>query len=143
MNAYFIEFISKSNKFMSEMLALWDFWLNNKECVQILPTMYSVPNIPEVIYENYDDYNSIFDAASLGIYLGGMDPHHTNGKIVKGLKWWHSLIDYTQYKYKWELDNLNRNIPYIFNIQTNNWIKINNLHIHSKMLTDCLSKQIF
>jgi hypothetical protein len=142
-NKEFMEFITKSNKFLSEMTSLWDFMIKNKNSVQILPTIWPNDDILYIAYDNYNYYNnSIFDAAALGIYLGGMDPYHTNGIIEKGLKWKYSLIDYTQYNYKWELDNQGRNIPYVFNTQNNMWIKINNLHVHSKQLKDCLSKPI-
>ena len=134
----FLDYIIHSSKFMTEMTALYEFWDNHKDVVEILPTIWTSNN-PEISYENYNTYDSIFDAAAIGIYLGGMDPHHTGGVIVKGLYWHHSLINYTNYTYKWELDEQGRNVPYIFN---NKWIRINNLHIHSKKLDDCLSKPL-
>jgi len=142
-NNSFLDYITYSSKFMSEMGALYEFWNENKDIIQILPTIWSSPTIPNVVHENYDKFNNtIFDAAALGIYLGGMDPHHTHGVIIKGLKWHHSLLDYSIYKYEWRLDEQERNVPFVFNTDNNMWIKINNLHIHSKQLADCLSKQL-
>ena len=62
---------------------------------------------------------------------------------VKGKKWHHSLLDYSIYQYEWRLDEQERKVPFVFNTDSNMWIKINNLHIHSKQLADCLSKQLY
>jgi DNA topoisomerase IB len=40
------------------------------------------------------------------------------------------------------IDDKGRNIPYIFNNIDKKWLRINNLHIHSKQLSDCFSKPI-
>ena len=138
LNKSFLDFIINSSKFITEMTAIYEFWDNHKDVVQILPTIWP-SNYPEISHQNYNIYNSIFDAAAIGIYIGGVDPVHTNGIIKKGQYWHHSLINYTNYKYKWEKDEQGRNIPYIFN---NEWIRLNNLHIHSKKLDDCLSKSV-
>ena len=42
-------------------------------------------------------------------------------------------------KFKWEKDDRERKIPYIQNTITNEWTRINNLHVHSKDLKSCLS----
>jgi hypothetical protein len=95
--------------------------------------------IPSEASSHFDMYgNSMFDAASLGIFIGGMDPHHTGGVIQKGLRGKWSLLDYTKYSYKWEMDAQGRNIPYILGPSTT-WLRINNLHIHSKDLKPCMS----
>jgi len=141
LNDSFLHYISTlSTDCIVEMGGLFDFYEHNKNDIQILPTLWKIPSVPKIIYENFDDYNSIFDAAALGIYLGGIDPIHNKGIIKKGLKWWGSLLDYTIYEYDWKLDESGRKIPYILHPDTNEWIRINNLHIHSKKLDDCLSK---
>jgi len=89
---------------------------------------------------NYEKFgNSTFDAAGMGVYLFGCDPYHSKGVIIhnNSEKTW-SHIKYSQYEYKWERDSKNRNIPYI-NFGDGNWIRINNLHIHSKDLKSALS----
>lgn len=142
----FTEFCSKyirtDTGFIHEMGALFRFWAVEKERVQILPTHWSPAHAPvsEVVpaetHRCYDTYeNTIFDGAGLGIFIGGMDPYHTGGRIEK---WKHRPclcdIDYRQYKYEWRKDEQGRNIPYVFTGVE--WIRINNLHIHSKDLRD-------
>ena len=49
-------------------------------------------------------------------------------------------IDYTQDKFEWKNDEEGRRIPYIYD--GTKWLRINNLHIHSKDLKSGLSKQM-
>lgn len=136
-----IHFILSTNLFLTEMTALYEFYTTHKDSVQMLPVHWTDQTIPIEAHCCYGNYgNSIFDAAAMGVFLGGADPIHTDGVITKGLKNQWSFIDYTHYKYKWEVDDKGRNIPYIFD--GNTWIKINNLHIHSKDLSSNLSKPI-
>jgi hypothetical protein len=131
-------YIATNTGFLSEMTVLYEFWEANNNRIQILPTHWNADNVPHETHMNYDKYqNTIFDAAALGIYLTGTDPFHNNGVIVKGQKWQWSAIDYTKYMYIWQQDDKNRNIPYV--LCGNTWIKINNLHIHSKNLKPYLS----
>jgi hypothetical protein len=136
------KYIQIETGFIHEMGALFKFWEVEKHRIQILPTHWSPTHapvaaiVPTQTYENYDMYNkSIFDGAGLGIFIGGMDPYHTKGHIEK---WKHRPclydIDYTVYKYEWRKDEEGRNIPYVFTGVE--WIRINNLHIHSKDLRD-------
>jgi hypothetical protein len=132
-------FIEFSTGFIDEMTALYKFWEKNKARIGMLPVHWDSDSVPPVASEHYDKYNgSIFDAASLGIFIGGMDPHHTGGIIKKGLRGKWSLIDYTHYTYKWDVDTAGRNIPYIQH-PNGSWLRINNLHIHSKDLNPCMS----
>jgi FkbM family methyltransferase len=138
---YCIHFILNTNLFLTEMSALYEFYNTHKETVQLLPVHWTDPNMPIEAYENYNNYgNSIFDAAAIGVFLGGADPVHTQGVIVKGKKNQWSFIDYTKYEYKWQADDKERMIPYI--LHGNIWLRINNLHIHSKDLVSNLSKPI-
>lgn len=126
-------FINTTQKHLNEMTALYEFWKLNKNDIQILPTHWQ-PSISTIASEHYNKYESIFDSAPMGIYLGGIDPYHTNGIIEKNKYWWANDIDYTGYNYVWKKDECGRNIPYI------DTIKINNLHIHSKDLESHVSK---
>jgi hypothetical protein len=130
-------FVVERDGQINEMTALALFHETNKEIVQILPIHWSPTEYPVEYSESFGLYNSIFDSAALGIYFFGIDTYHTEGKIVKYKKWWGSLIDYTIYNYQWKFDDNGRNIPYIWNGTI--WIRINNLHIHSKLLTPALS----
>jgi hypothetical protein len=131
------DYISNSNNFLTEMETLYIFWEKNKDIVQLLPIHWNVEP-KDLCCKNFDLYQSIFDAAPIGIFLCGKDPYHTNGRIVTGQKWSGSLIDFTQNRYDWKTDENNLKIPYILN--HDKWIRINNLHIHSKNLLPYVSK---
>jgi len=138
---YIIYFISIRNDFMTEMTTLYRYYELSKDSVQILPTYWKKENIPQMANENYGLYNdSIFDALAIGCFLLGLDPHHTNGKIQVGRKAEWCAIDYTKDIFEWKYDEEGRRIPYIYN--GNSWLRINNLHIHSKDLKSGLSKQM-
>jgi hypothetical protein len=139
---YCSKYIESETGFIHEMGALFRFWSAEKDRVQILPTHWSpahapvAPVVPAETHQGYDTYNkTIFDGAGLGIFIGGMDPYHTRGRIEK---WKHRPclydIDYTKYSYEWRKDEQGHNIPYVFTGVE--WIRINNLHIHSKDLRD-------
>lgn len=134
-----IRYISEtdiSQKFMTEMQALDAFWKQEPDRVQLLPTHWPSPSVPPETYENYARYHTLFDAAAIGIYFGGVDPYHTNGLICTGLRSIWSFLDYTAYQFEWREDAKGRMIPYVLH---DTWIRINNLHIHSKNLTPYLS----
>jgi len=85
--------------------------------------------------DNYEKFNSVFDPASWGQYVGGTaegipgaKPHNLYISQV--------LIDNPDYDVIWKKDTEGRNIPYFkYNDNYNDHeIKINNLHIHSKNL---------
>ena len=127
-----LNFIAHTKEFLSEMAALASF---ARDQVQILPT-HGPSKYPNA-HENQTDFHAVFDAASQGIYLGGLDPVHTRGKIQLGSKSQWSAIDATKYKYEWRRDEKGRNVPYVFQDE---WIALNNLHIHSKNLEDFTSE---
>jgi len=142
---FFVQYIISCVGFLDEMRALSNFYYKfSSTGLQILPTHWTMKDnniIPPISCSHYGDYSdTIFDSASIGIYLLGMDPHHTNGKIVTGLRGEWSGIDYTGYKYEWKVDENGRKKPYVFNGEK--WILINNLHVHSKNLRDGLSLPI-
>lgn len=144
LTTHFLHYIQTTTTFVSEMTALREFFGLHNELVQILPTHWISDKVPEITYRNYDKYNdSIFDAAGLGIYIGGLDPYHTKGILKKGLKSEWSIIDYTNYKYEWKADPHGRNIPYVYSEERKKWLRINNLHVHSKQLSDCFSSPIW
>jgi hypothetical protein len=134
-------YILHSNEFLSEMRVLVQFYGAEANRIQLLPILWPDSQYPIQAYETFPIYNSIFDAAAIGIYIGGIDPYHVGEdkeyKKIYGNKSGWSLIDYTVYSYKWERDELGRNIPYVYN--GTSWIRINNLHVHSKELKPMLS----
>jgi len=137
---YILDYINNSNEFLNEMTTLYRYYEMNSNNVEILPTYYNEESIPKMAIMNYDKYNSIFDALAIGCYLLGLDPYHTNGMITLGNKAEWCAIDYTKDIFEWKIDDKGRRNPYIFD--GNNWIKINNLHVHSKDLKSGLSLPI-
>lgn len=136
------DYIANTKGFISEMGALSKLYdkLSDTKNIQILPTYWEsyVEGYNKITYENFYKYNSIFDSAAIGIFLGGMDPCHNKGEIVKGTRWRYSKIDYTNNKFEWFIDDKGRKQPFIWN--GDKWILINNLHMHSKVMDTFLSK---
>jgi len=93
---------------------------------------------PKHFANHFDQFNSIFDAAALGQFLGGNDPIHKeaakNGFINERCLFNPSLLCFT-----WEKDSEGRRIPYI--IYRKKKYRINNLHIHSKRLHEFTSQE--
>ncbi len=108
----------------------------------IIPTSYPrplqnqagcAPQERQIYSNNFDQFNSIFDAAAIGQYLGGVDPancgdnRNTSGFINET-----SVFDPSVYTYNWTLDEKQRRVPVAKD--EINIFRINNLHIHSKQL---------
>jgi hypothetical protein len=91
-------------------------------------------------YSNhFEQFQSIFDAAAFGQYLGGQDPIHQNsgpGFINESC-----VFNPARFSIQWEKDAQGRWIPMAAFQETT--FPINNLHIHSKRLGafSSLSKQ--
>jgi hypothetical protein len=85
---------------------------------------------PYKFFNNYDRFHSIFDAAAIGQYLGGVDPR--NGNIPAGFINESCLFNPSFFEFAWQMDPYGRKVPYaLFEGQK---IRINNLHIHCKNL---------
>lgn len=85
---------------------------------------------PQSYCRNIDLFQSIFDAAAIGQYLGGGDPYLGNyppGFINESCLFNPSLLNY-----EWMTDANGRNVPFV--VYDNKKFRINNLHIHSKNL---------
>jgi len=132
-----IDFISNSNEYMTEMTTLSIYYDLNPNNIQILPTYWPSDGINSIAFSNFYKYNSLFDALAIGCNLLGIDPVHTEGKIVKNLKPKWSAIDYTKLNFEWKIDEIGRKRPYVWNGEK--WLLINNLHVHSKDLKSGLS----
>lgn len=92
------------------------------------------PKNPYKYSNNIELFNSIFDAAALGQYLGGTFFADKGPGFVNET----SVFDSSKLNYVWIADEQNRKIPYaIFN---GVYYRINNLHIHSKQLNKFSSK---
>jgi len=142
--------------FIPDALALkplvdnYNFSLNDMENLAMLdaepfPIFPIVDTNINKLTKNYFDFNSIFDAAAMGQYLGGMDKRnfdvrYPNGDS-RGFVNETCLIKYNEYTFFWIrkpfdfYDDSRTNylfIPHL--VVNNNLIRINNLHIHSKDL---------
>lgn len=81
--------------------------------------------------QNIELFNSIFDAAALGQYLGGIDPS-LYGSSSPGFINESCVFNPSLLTYEWIADEANRSVPYAVYAGTR--YRINNLHIHSKKL---------
>jgi hypothetical protein len=82
-------------------------------------------------------FNSIFDGAAFGQYLGGTDPR--NGPSKPGFINETCLFNPSHLPIEWHRDEQNRNVPFA---RCNGTLyRINNLHIHSKFLENFRSSQ--
>lgn len=80
--------------------------------------------------QNFQLFNSIFDGAALGQYLGGIDPN--NGPSQPGFINESCVVNPSWLRYEWIINEAGRKVPYV--IYNEKKYRINNLHIHSKRL---------
>jgi hypothetical protein len=145
---YMLYFINNINElgFYGEMVIFYKYYyeynLEDKTNIYILPSFpnFNNENIIKECYENYINDYGLFDSAQYGIYILGEDPFHNNGLLVKNKTSDRYPINCSHYKFKWELDEKNRNVPYI-NVD-NKWILLNNLHCHAKNLEEGISQPL-
>lgn len=85
---------------------------------------------PENYTRNIHEFDSIFDAAALGQFLGGIDPR--NGHSAPGFINETCLFNAARLHFQWHIDDAGRKVPYAYMHEKK--YRINNLHIHSKNL---------
>lgn len=85
--------------------------------------------------QNIEFFGSIFDAAAIGQYLGGKDPE--NGSSGPGFINEACAFNPSLLSYEWLLDDEGRKVP--FAQYAKKKFRINNLHIHSKKLSNFTS----
>lgn len=90
---------------------------------------------PENYFNHFDEFQSIFDAAAIGQYLGGIDPIH--GVVTQFVNE-SALFNPSYMEYVWKPDEKNRLVPYA--VLGSEEVRINNLHIHCKNLKKFVSK---
>jgi hypothetical protein len=89
-----------------------------------------VAQTPSHYTNHFDAFQSIFDAAAWGQYLGGIDPLHKNSK--PGFINESCLFNPSYIQFEWRKDEEGRQVPYVtYKGQT---CRLNNLHIHCKNL---------
>jgi len=125
------DFIYK-NPSNNDMRNIFLFYLKNNNIVANFPIL---PDGSEdalrqssiIKFDNlFKEYNSIFDAAAIGQYLGGIDTRPRD-EDTRGYVSPDCIFDVKRFNFEWT-----NNEPYMLHNQ--NKIKINNLHIHSKNL---------
>jgi len=126
----FSRFLNLSSK-LNDMKILNKFYKKNKRIIKILPTLSNeigkkILKKNSIFYENFLDFNCIFDAAAIGQKIDGVDRsihQHLKKEYINPLSIFSSkdLI----------IKMIKRKPFLIFN---NKKIKISNLHIHSKRL---------
>lgn len=124
--------ISNYDYTITDMYNMANFYNNNKEIVDTFPIIDD--SISSCKYnKNFKLFNnSIFDAAAMGQYLGGIGTIHAPGDS-SGFVSKDCIIKYNKYTFHW-IKKGDDYFPYI-NIN-NKFIAINNLHIHSKNLRE-------
>lgn len=133
---------------LGNILNKYDFHKNDMEnfayIKKLLPHLINhfpicIPNIKfsqeqHYVCKNFDVFNSIFDAAAIGQYLGGVDPRNFHGDST-GFINETCVVKYNNYTFTWlDEDNDNVKIKRPFIVIDGNTIPIFNLHIHSKNL---------
>ncbi len=138
-----LDYIQTSNDmYLNEMTCLFVYYesVQAENKVQILPSYWTEFTVPQIATENFHVYNSLFDPLGIGCNLLGLDPFHTGGNIVKGSHNPWGLINYTKNQFEWKTDEEGRRRPYI--LYGDQWILVNNLHVHSKDLLGGLSRPL-
>ena len=132
----------KNSKFNNDMevIATFNRLSDNIDNLPILPDFFNhelrasiglTTNNSEKYKNNYIKFDSIYDAACFGQYIGGVDPLNIPGDTTVFINE-SCLFNVSLFKIEWIIDENNRKIPYA--ILEDKKIKINNLHIHSKNL---------
>lgn len=85
---------------------------------------------PQSYFNNIERFQSIFDAAAIGQYLGGVSPVH--GPPQPGFINETCIFNPSHLRFEWHKDAQGRNTP--FAVCNGKKYRINNLHIHSKSL---------
>jgi hypothetical protein len=136
LNNMFLQYVSKGEEnlkkelkygHVSEMVLMNHFQKIVPEKIKYLPLL------PEGRYsDNIETFDSIFDCASWGQYLGGTPGNIPNPGCMFQHHWVGQELLKNKYNVIWKIDSSNRRIPYILNQQTKKETKMNNLHIHCK-----------
>jgi hypothetical protein len=109
------------------------FYHRNRDIVATFPIIDN--SVQPCIYnQEFERFHSIFDGAAIGQYLGGVDPRNIPGDTI-GFVNETCIVKYNDYQFKWAKKG-EHYVPHI--LIHNNWILVNNLHLHSKRLHEFL-----
>jgi hypothetical protein len=105
------------------------FYHKHRDIVNTFPIIDNSA-VKSIYNQEFERFNSIFDGAAIGQYLGGVDPRNIPGDTT-GFINETCVIKYNNYQFKW----IKKGEYYLPHISINDhWVQINNLHIHSKRL---------
>lgn len=130
------------NMDITDMTALSKISTAHKSRVNILPSLANdseslinrksrlTPQDAKLLRRNYDYYQGIFDPASIGMWLCGIDPENNHGKLnlhdSSFIDSGDSYVNPSKTKYRLSQENE------LFFKSKEKWIPIFNLHVHSK-----------
>lgn len=127
---------------VEDMMSLGDFKrIYSREIVDALPLImrgYPQHNPPvssgnpEMFSNHIEEFESIFDGASLGQYLDGTDARVHKDGVGPGYINPMCVFNPTPLLFEWRLDEEQRKVPYIH--YAGESYRINSLHFHSKRL---------
>ena len=127
----FDHLIQEYNYSKDDMENLAIFYNRHRDIVNTFPIIDNSVQ-PSIYNKEFERFHSIFDAAAMGQYLGGVDPRNIPGDTT-GFVNETCIIKYNNYQFKW-MKKKGYYVPHI--LINNNWIQVNNLHIHSKRLKE-------
>ena len=126
----FLQFINSTLPKTYNDMQLLALYKKEKQKIKNLPIIFQeyafplksetgkVPLNSEEYYKNCDIFDSIFDAACLGQYLGGIDKRNGNKGI--GFVNESCIFDPSKIDIRWEYDYDNRKIPIIYTSSSKN-----------------------
>jgi len=128
--------LNNYNYSTNDMKNLATFYHNNRNICKTFPiiNINSKYNSKTIYNENFTQFNSVFDAAAMGQYVGGVDPRNKSGDTT-GFINETCVVKYNNYQFKW-IKKDNSFYPHI--LIDDQTIPIMNLHIHSKRVKDFL-----
>lgn len=132
------EAISNFNRSVNDMINWYNIFIKTSLC-DTLPIMVNdnSTRINSIITKNYDKYQMIFDGAAIGQYLGGIDPRNiSENKDTSGFINETCVFKYNKFHITWLLIN-GLKIPHVK--INDSYVRIANLHIHSKNLVKFLA----
>ena len=130
--------------FISEMRALFAYSAKIKHESLFFPLVIKSSE-NRLYWKDIDLFNGyLFDGAILGMYYFGIDPIHTNGKIITNNKHTYDMDQkfLNIWKYGdliWQSNQDKLQIPYFKLKESEQLIPVANLHIHSKDLKSAVS----
>lgn len=132
-------FANLCKQHINDMQIIAHFFYSHPDSLKLLPVApsnYPLSSAHPKSYSNHlDQFNSLFDAAAFGQYLGGDDPRNNNagpGFINEA-----SLYNPSHFDIDFLPDSQNRRVPFV--TYQGKTYRMNNLHIHCKDLKQFIS----